>query len=204
LIAPANDNAKYYLASLRSLDPKYAGLSVATQDLQDRLLTKARRAASLQQYDAARTWLAEAEGFGSGSVEAAAIRAQIDQAVKLQATAPAAAAVLDPTATVGPPAGALPQPATVSAASLKLLSKVTPVYPTDANVRGISGWVDLEFTVGPDGRVHNVAVTHAEPAGVFDQSAITAVSRWRYAPIVTAGEGMEQRARLRIRFTDPG
>ncbi|MGH8310028.1 MAG: energy transducer TonB, partial [Steroidobacteraceae bacterium] len=61
--------------------------------------------------------------------------------------------------------------------------------------------VQLEFIVRADGSVGNVAVVKSEPAGVFDAAAVNAVRKWRYRPVVHDGAPVEQRARVRIRFT---
>jgi TonB family protein len=45
-----------------------------------------------------------------------------------------------------------------------------------------------------------VTVTHAEPAAVFDRAAISAVSQWRYQPVLREGQAVSQRARLRLTF----
>src|SRR5690606_25492328 len=60
------------------------------------------------------------------------------------------------------------------------LIEVTPTYPPAALARRVSGHVDVEFTVTPEGAVQNARVTGAEPAGVFDQAALAAVQRFRY------------------------
>jgi outer membrane biosynthesis protein TonB len=46
---------------------------------------------------------------------------------------------------------------------------------------------------------------HADaPAGVFDQAAMTALSQWRYQPVLRDGKPTPQRARIRIRFALAG
>ncbi len=60
-----------------------------------------------------------------------------------------------------------------------LISSV-PQYPAGAMARGLSGYVDLEFTVTPLGTVENAHVTDAKPRGVFDAAALAAVARRRY------------------------
>ncbi len=84
LIEPANDNAKYYLLTLRGLDPGNAGLLPAMQDLGTRLTAKARRALALEQYDAARSWLDEIAAIGFSSGESAAVEQDLDTAVANQ------------------------------------------------------------------------------------------------------------------------
>jgi protein TonB len=61
--------------------------------------------------------------------------------------------------------------------------------------------VDVVFTVRTDGTVTDVSVTGAEPAGIFEQAAMSAVRRWRYDPVRKDGRAIEQRARVRIRFS---
>jgi TonB family protein len=60
------------------------------------------------------------------------------------------------------------------------LIEVSPQYPADAQTRGIEGYVDVTFTVTPRGTVENAEVADSQPARVFDQAALAAVSRWRY------------------------
>ncbi len=64
---------------------------------------------------------------------------------------------------------------------LQPLIKVAPSYPSAAQARGLQGYVDIEVTVTPAGDVENPRVVAAQPADVFDQAALAAVRRWRYA-----------------------
>ena len=105
--------------------------------------------------------------------------------------------------TAGPPApgdGAAAAPAVVKESSLTRVQFVAPTYPEDALSRGISGWVDLEFTVSPVGKVTDITVTGAEPSNVFERAARSALMRSRYAPVVRNGVAVAQRAHVRIRF----
>jgi protein TonB len=77
---------------------------------------------------------------------------------------------------------------------------VPPEYPQNAREHGIGGWVDVQFTVQADGALNEVTVVAAQPAGVFEQSALDAVRHWRYQPQVKDGAPMAQRARVRVRF----
>jgi len=69
-------------------------------------------------------------------------------------------------------------PATPSAGLEPLISGV-PAYPAAAG--SASGFVEIEFTVGPAGAVENPHVVRAEPRNVFDAAALSAVARRRYA-----------------------
>ena len=75
------------------------------------------------------------------------------------------------------PAASAP-PATES--GLAPIIKVVPQYPAAARVQGVEGRVELTFTVNSSGAVESPTVTSSSPPGVFDQAALTAVSRWRY------------------------
>jgi protein TonB len=65
----------------------------------------------------------------------------------------------------------------------------------------VSGWVEMQFTVAPDGSVKDIVVTDADPKGTFDRAAANALRRWRYAPVIRDGEAVAQRASIRMRFT---
>ena len=58
------------------------------------------------------------------------------------------------------------------------LIAVNPVYPPAA--MGSEGQVEVSYTVTPLGRVEDARVTAAEPPGLFEQAALTAIARWRY------------------------
>ena len=88
----------------------------------------------------------------------------------------------------------------VSAGTLKLTRAISPVYPNDALNAGTEGWVELLFTVDPEGKVTDVEVTNSQPKNVFDRAAINAMKRARYEPVLLDGQPVAQRARFRIMF----
>lgn len=55
-------------------------------------------------------------------------------------------------------------------------------YPAFAEQQQIEGKVTLSITIMPDGSVRDVRVVNAAPRGVFEDSAIQSVARWRYKP----------------------
>ena len=55
-------------------------------------------------------------------------------------------------------------------------------YPAVAEQQQIEGKVVLSITILPDGTVRDVRVVNARPNGVFESSAVQAVSKWRYRP----------------------
>lgn len=68
------------------------------------------------------------------------------------------------------------------ARTLPLISATGAVYPPDAREAGIEGYVVVGYDVDAEGRVVNARVVEATPPGVFDESALAAVSRWRFEP----------------------
>lgn len=84
--------------------------------------------------------------------------------------------------------------------SLKRKRYIAPEYPQDALARKLGGVVTVTFTVDAKGETRDVHVEAADPAGVFDRAAITAVKRWRYEPPLVNGESAEVPVRMQIRF----
>jgi len=80
------------------------------------------------------------------------------------------------------------------------LVRVEPDYPPRAQQRGIEGWVEVEFTITSIGTVEDPKVLRANPPGIFEQSTLRAVRRWRYNPQVVNGRPVARRERTRIRF----
>lgn len=84
------------------------------------------------------------------------------------------------------------------------LVRVDPDYPPRAKQRGIEGYVDLEFTIGPTGNVLDPRVIGANPSQVFDQAALRAVRRWRYNPKIENGQAVSRTGvQVRLRFVLP-
>ncbi len=99
------------------------------------------------------------------------------------------------------PERALPDTTVTSArvpfSSLVVRRYVEPAYPRNAMARRVSGWVEVNFSVDAAGRTRDVRVRNAEPPGVFDDAALAAVRRWRFAAGAPATSG------IRVKF-DPG
>jgi len=68
------------------------------------------------------------------------------------------------------------------------LVKVEPHYPSSASRRGIEGYVIVSFTILPSGATAYAEVIEAQPANVFNSSALKAVERFKYKPKVVNGE----------------
>lgn len=72
------------------------------------------------------------------------------------------------------------------------LLRENPMYPVEAQQRGISGWIHLEFTVTAAGRTKDVVVLEAEPEGLFDEAAIAAVEGYLYRPKGVGGRPVDR------------
>ena len=90
---------------------------------------------------------------------------------------------------------------TTPAAAPRVLHVQQPVYPDLAARRGIQGVVVLEFALRTDGRIHDARIVSAEPAGVFDEAALTALRGWRFAPPTAAMLHVRYRQALEFALT---
>ena len=99
-----------------------------------------------------------------------------------------------------PPVSEARDPLSVAAVILHRVYAVDPEFPEIARENDLAGYVDLEFTVHPDGTVTDVTVLKAKPVGVFETAAVAAVGQWRYQPIERDGLPVTEHARLRLNF----
>jgi serine/threonine-protein kinase len=199
------DSAEALLNDARDIDAASEEVVAAAAALEE---AKARQAAALQeeQRRAAAARKAEAERV------AAEERAQAEAAEAKTAADASAADKLDPdgaattsddatTKTVaGEPAPGPSASEPVAVSSLTRTKYVAPKYPRTAERRSLSGWVDVVFTVGVDGKVGDVAVRASEPGDVFVASAIRAVQKWEFEPVVENDQYVEKRAGVRMMF----
>ncbi|MGE0582647.1 MAG: energy transducer TonB [Steroidobacteraceae bacterium] len=178
LVEPANDSARSFYLRMRAADPQHPATLAARDALGKEMLAESRIALARSDLAGAEQWVAQAEAIGIAGPETlnarrdiATLRARVDQTTEV-----------------------------VPVGRLKVVRRVEPRYPPDAQARGEAGWVELEFTVTPGGTVGDVRVVDASAAGVFDEAASDALARWRFKPVERNGVAVPQRARLRIRF----
>jgi TonB family protein len=74
-----------------------------------------------------------------------------------------------------------------TALTLAPLVRRPPDYPADALKRKLEGHVQLKFDVTAAGVVENISVVESSDAQ-FEDSAIRALSEWRYLPRIVAGK----------------
>jgi protein TonB len=97
----------------------------------------------------------------------------------------------------GSPTGS---PLVTAAVPPAVLTRVPPVYPTDARESGVEGAVVLLAIVAEDGRVEEpIRVARSIPA--LDGAAIAALHRWRFRPGRDAsGRAVRAEVEVPIRF----
>jgi protein TonB len=177
LLTPSEQSAKHYVEQMVAKHPTHE----LTRGARDRLSHEflARSAQSLEAHDteAAGIWIDEAERLGADPSSVRGARTQLsDLQVALESAKP------------------------IPASAMKITSYAKPVYPQRALDRGIEGWVDLEFTVEPDGSTSHVSVTAASHDQFFRHEAMAAVEQWKFQPRVFMNRTIAQRSYTRIRF----
>jgi len=80
------------------------------------------------------------------------------------------------------------------------LSRINPVYPKRAKMMKKEGFVVLEFTITPFGTVKDAVAVRAEPKNMFENSAVSALLKWRFKPKVEDNKPVEQRAMIQMDF----
>ena len=179
LTEPDNDSALFYVNQLRTADPKNGGLAQISGAVQAQILERAR--VSL---DAGDTEKSEALALLAGGLGASSDLDALNDRIRQKKAA--RGDVLQ-----------MPE------SSLTRLNKLDVQYPVRALQTIVEGWVELGYTVGPDGAVTNVKVLNAVPPRVFEASASRAVSHLRYQPVVQGGKAIAVATQVRIVYRVP-
>lgn len=78
---------------------------------------------------------------------------------------------------------------------------IRPMYPRDAAMQGLEGWVKVEFTITEVGTVKDPKVIDADPPRIFNREALRAILKWKFKPRVVDGVAVERRASQVIDFS---
>ena len=82
------------------------------------------------------------------------------------------------------------------------LARIEPIYPTKARIKGIEGWVVVQFDINAAGFTENIKILDSQPPRVFDKAAISAVRKWRQRPKIEDGKAVEQAGNtVRVNFS---
>ncbi|AMN48241.1 hypothetical protein ACG33_14270 [Steroidobacter denitrificans] len=184
LIEPAGDSARDHLGKLVAAAPGRPEIEELARTLSTRLVDSSRRAMTAKAFDRSTQLLTAAREIGGRYNDVIIAQMERELAAAHEAYAQ--------------------ETSIVSVTSLTRTRTVDPIYPESALKRGIEGWIELTFTVTPNGSVNDIEVRNASPAGVFDDAAIRAVRSWRFVPVTHNGEKIAQRAMVRLRFALPG
>jgi len=120
-----------------------------------------------------------------------------------ESAAPATVSTTRPAPASTTPATTAPAPVAATGGeshAAEILKTTPPKYPSDAARKREEGWVEVEFTVTPDGSVSNASVVNAQPARVFNDAALRAVEAWTFKPRMENGKAVDERMRRRIEF----
>jgi TonB family protein len=141
-------------------------------------------------YDRTRELAASARAASDKAVADATAsreRAAAALAARTKAAAEARAALRNTAVRVG---GRIPAPVKVK--------NVAPEYPEIAKSARVGGVVQIEATIGPDGKVHDAEVTKSVP--LLDQAALAAVRQWEYRPTRVKGVAVPVTVNVAVDF----
>jgi TonB family protein len=179
LLTPVDQSAKHYVGVLAAASAEHEATRRARQTLSSELLSRATQALEALDTEAAGIWIDEAEAVGAEAAGVRAARAAMtEQLIAMESAKP------------------------LPASALNLATYVAPTYPTRALERGLEGWVDIEFTVGTDGKTRDIVVPDASHENYFRREAVAAVEQWTFEPRVFMNRAIEQRSYTRIRFVE--
>ena len=90
--------------------------------------------------------------------------------------------------------------ASANTVAAKVVNTTAPEYPAAAFEQGVSGKVELRVEVGADGRVTDVSVLSATPAGVFEDAAVTSARAWTFRPALREGKAVASALKIPVTF----
>jgi TonB family protein len=219
LVEPASNNAVTSFRDAEAAGANDPAVRTARESLIAALLTSADTELSARRQVSAKKLVDTARSINSNAPGVDVMIRRVEEAgrpvLAQEPTPPPRIEAPAPTVAEDPPAPAPAAPApvatstaaapaantVVSASSLRVLRREKPTYPLWALEQGVSGWVDLEFTVAVDGSVKDIAIVGSEPKSAFNSAARSALARYIYEPARRDGVAVPQRASIRMRFT---
>lgn len=83
----------------------------------------------------------------------------------------------------------------------RALFNPVPVYPAALLLQGVQSTLDLSVTIDETGKATSVTVLRSSGYPEMDQSAVTAVLKWKFAPAERGGKAVAHAVTQLIRFT---
>lgn len=74
-----------------------------------------------------------------------------------------------------------------------------PAYPRGELLAGKEGWVNLGFTVQPDGKPSDIRVVESSHRN-FEKAALRAIAKWRFKPKTVNGQAVATDVTQKIEF----
>jgi TonB family protein len=84
----------------------------------------------------------------------------------------------------------------------QIKTRVMLAYP--AHLQDVSGKVVIQVFIDESGKVDDVVVSRAEPAGIFEESAVTALRLARFTPGIKDRKAVKSRIVLEVTYGDAG
>ena len=81
----------------------------------------------------------------------------------------------------------------------ELTRKVNPIYPDELRKNNVSGFVELFWTVGVDGKAKDIDIVSSSRRE-FELPAVVALKKWKFKPAEKDGVAVELKVRQRIQF----
>ena len=136
------------------------------------------------------------------------------QAAPAATVAPPAAAASPPAPASSPPAESAPMPGVTITSAVDLtyysvrdldvqpraLREILPDYPADADRQHLSGQVRVQLKLEADGRISDMEIVSATPPGVFEDSALKALRKARFAPAQKDGRPVRARVVITVEY----
>lgn len=81
-----------------------------------------------------------------------------------------------------------------------IVKRIKPVYPPHATSSGVEGRVILRFVVDENGMVQDPEIFSADPEGIFNNSALNAIVRYKFRPALVGNKPVKCSVKLPMSF----
>lgn len=198
------EEAQRVLTLLGKADPNNYTLTMLRSklDAQRRVVEREQQQAQAQADAAARRAAEQASQQAAANAPVTTEPVPVATRPTANAGENSAATATSNAATPPPTSAPTPEPAqpTGETRDAQLVRASTPQYPSIAARRRDEGWVEVEFTVMPDGSIANIRVVDSQPPRIFDRAAMDSVQRWTFNPALRDGQPVQATLRRRIEF----
>lgn len=82
----------------------------------------------------------------------------------------------------------------------KLVRQMPIKFPAKAKRDGITGKVVVRCLIGTNGKADKMEIVNSEPAGIFDESAMSTLKYWQFRPGVKKGEMVATWVKVPFKF----